>query len=212
MTRECAGSKRPTSAEKCLVSKIPMNFFRVSGKFNKLSLLQDEKFTALDKSLQSKIEPLLRQLVDINTRLNSMSSQHVACKSAVEGRKVAPVLQRSDPRNHGAEAELHKINSALLRALDFPNRTHRQQEIAEAYQRTFSWIFDDQQGDGNDRVAPGRETRPWSNFIEWLHEERTPRGIYWMNGKAGSGKSTLMRFVANHVRNTASSPTLGWQR
>jgi hypothetical protein len=175
-------------------------FFHISGKFNKLSLLQDEKFTSLDKTLQRTIEPLLKHLVDINTRLNSMSSQHVACESAVEGRKVAPGLQRSDPGSHGTEAELHKkINSALLQALDFPNRTHRQQEIAEAHQRTFSWIFDDQEIYGNGHVTPSRERRPWNSFTEWLREERTPRGIYWMNGKAGSGKSTLMRFVANHV-------------
>lgn len=157
-------------------------------------------FTALDKTLQRTIEPLLRHLVDINTRLKSISSQHLACESAGESRKLAPGLKSSDPRNHGTEAELHKkINSALLHALDFTNRTHRQQEIAEAHQRTFSWIFDGQEGDGNGHVTPGRETRPWSSFIEWLREGRNPRGIYWMNGKAGSGKSTLIRFVANHV-------------
>jgi len=177
-----------------------MNFFYISGRFNKLSLLQDEKFIALDKTLQRTIEPLLRHLVDINTRLNSISSQHVACESAGESRKVAPGLSISDPTNCGTEAEMHeKINSALLDALDFASRTHRQQEIAEAHQRTFSWIFNNQGGDGNGHVTPGGERRPWSNFIEWLREERTPRGIYWMNGKAGSGKSTLMRFVANHV-------------
>ena len=182
------------------LSALLTSFFHTSGKFNKLSLLQDERFTSLDKTLQRTIEPLLKHLVDINTRLNSMSSQHVACESAVEGRKVAPGLQRSDPGSHGTEAELHKkINSALLHALDFADRTHRQQEIAEAHQRTFSWIFDDQEGDETGHITAGRETRPWSSFIEWLREERTPRGIYWMNGKAGSGKSTLMRFVANHV-------------
>jgi hypothetical protein len=129
-----------------------------------------------------------------------MSSQHLACESAGEGRNVAPRLKSSDPGSHGTEAELHKkINSALLHELDFADRTHRQQEIAEAHQRTFSWIFDDQEGGETGHITPGRETRPWSSFIEWLREGRTPGGIYWMNGKAGSGKSTLMRFVADHV-------------
>lgn len=36
------------------------------------------------------------------------------------------------------------------------------------------------------------KSRPLGQFVNWLEEGH---GIYWINGKAGSGKSTLMRFL-----------------
>jgi hypothetical protein len=51
------------------------------------------------------------------------------------------------------------------------------EEILPAHKSTFEWVF----------RSP--ETKaPWSNFAKWLE---TGSGIYWMNGKAGPGKSTL---------------------
>jgi hypothetical protein len=60
----------------------------------------------------------------------------------------------------GRELE-QKINNALLHLLHFPTMTYREQEIAEAHQRTFSWIFYDQQGDS--RINSSQGHRPWSN-------------------------------------------------
>ncbi|KAM0796206.1 hypothetical protein BDR22DRAFT_893539 [Usnea florida] len=42
---------------------------------------------------------------------------------------------------------------------------------------------------------PEKETKPlpW-NFVEWLRHDN---GIFWVNGKAGSGKSTLMKYTYN---------------
>jgi hypothetical protein len=37
----------------------------------------------------------------------------------------------------------------------------------------------------------------WSNYAQWLREGE---GIYWINGKAGSGKSTLMRYIVEDLR------------
>lgn len=37
----------------------------------------------------------------------------------------------------------------------------------------------------------------WDNFAKWLGEQRLGEddGLYWIEGKAGSGKSTLMRYI-----------------
>jgi hypothetical protein len=58
----------------------------------------------------------------------------------------------------------------------------RHETVAEAHKATFRWIFE-----GADAYA-----HPWSNFVDWLHHGD---GVYWINGKAASGKSTLMRFI-----------------
>ena len=80
------------------------------------------------------------------------------------------------------------VNEFVLASLRFPTIRHREEAICEAQQRTFSWIF------GSCQPVTAN-ARPWSNFLDWLSEDG---GIYWINGKAGSGKSTLMKYVWNH--------------
>jgi predicted ATPase len=69
-----------------------------------------------------------------------------------------------------------------VQSLHFPLIDDRHHTIPEAHRKTFRWIF----------AASGQEHCPWSSFSEWL---RTGSGLYWINGKAGSGKSTLMRYI-----------------
>ena len=70
---------------------------------------------------------------------------------------------------------------ALLDSLYFNTLDARQESLHDAYKNTFDWIFDSRP----DAV------RPWSNFVEWL---QSGEALYWINGKAGSGKSTVCIF------------------
>lgn len=75
----------------------------------------------------------------------------------------------------------------FLESLCFPGIHARQEEIPDAHKETFHWIF---------QRAESR-SRHWHSFIEWLESgSRT----YWISGKAGSGKSTLMSCVCQHPR------------
>ena len=67
----------------------------------------------------------------------------------------------------------------------------REEGIDEAHKHTFEWIFDE----------PGNEVRPWHHFVDWLQEGP---GTYWISGKAGSGKSTVMNFVCHDPRTEAA--------
>jgi hypothetical protein len=62
---------------------------------------------------------------------------------------------------------------------------YRYEAVAEAHKATFKWIFEDAEA----------YAFPWSNFVDWLHHGD---GVYWINGKAASGKSTLMRFIVEN--------------
>ncbi|CZR66947.1 uncharacterized protein PAC_16847 [Phialocephala subalpina] len=75
-----------------------------------------------------------------------------------------------------------RVELALLKSLRFPEMNHRYERVAEAHEQTFLWAFRD----------PRPYEKPWDNFVEWLSERN---GIYWIQGKAASGKSTLMRFI-----------------
>ena len=79
----------------------------------------------------------------------------------------------------------------LLESLYFPDIHARQEGIDEAHKQTFEWIFD----------KSGNEIRPWHPFIDWLENGR---GTYWISGKAGSGKSTLMNLICQDPRTNAA--------
>ena len=71
---------------------------------------------------------------------------------------------------------------AILKSLVFPEYKARQEQIREAHQKTLRWIFDQEE----------RALGAWDNFVDWL---RCGDDIYWIQGKPGSGKSTLMSFI-----------------
>ena len=88
---------------------------------------------------------------------------------------------------YSVDQEEREYRRKFLEALYFPEIYVRQESIAEAHSQTFQWIFD----------ASGEEVRPWSNFVGWLE---SGHGIYWINGKAGSGKSTLISYISQDSR------------
>ena len=58
-------------------------------------------------------------------------------------------------------------------------------EVHEAHEKTFHWLFDPS----------------IVSFSEWLSEESSKKQpIYWVQGKPGSGKSTLMKFAMRDRR------------
>ena len=83
-----------------------------------------------------------------------------------------------------AESQAHQ---QLLESLFFPEIVSRQEQISEAFKGTYQWIFDSPSSKRTRHVR-------WTNFHNWLE---TSDGIYWISGKPGSGKSTLMKFIVN---------------
>lgn len=83
------------------------------------------------------------------------------------------------------------IENAVLAALFFRKMNIREAQVQEAYKDTFSWIFND----------PKEHHKRWSNFKLWLQQEG---GCYWIAGKAGCGKSTLVKFLASDNRTKAA--------
>ena len=118
-------------------------------------------------------------------------------KDSEELSKLVRLEQASTKTYIAEELCQHRVDQAereyrrkFLEALYFPEIHVRQESIAEAHGQTFQWIFD----------PSGEEVRPWSNFVEWLE---SGHGIYWINGKAGSGKSTLMSYISQDNRVTS---------
>ena len=67
-----------------------------------------------------------------------------------------------------------------LTSLHSHEAQNRFEDIEPAYYKTYNWLFDHQVG-----------------FEDWL-EGKNSSNIYWIQGKPGSGKSTVMKFAINH--------------
>ncbi|CZR54072.1 uncharacterized protein PAC_03955 [Phialocephala subalpina] len=83
------------------------------------------------------------------------------------------------------------VENAILDDLRFTTMDYRKEEVAETYPETFGWIFEPSRDQIDD------DEHLWSNFADWLTHGS---GIYWINGKAASGKSTLMRYICEDPR------------
>ncbi|KAI0865075.1 hypothetical protein F4860DRAFT_500765 [Xylaria cubensis] len=76
------------------------------------------------------------------------------------------------------EQALTEANQDFLESLYFSKIKTRRRKIETAHAKTFRWIF-----------------QPSISFNHWLREGS---GTFWVQGKAGSGKSTLMKFICSH--------------
>lgn len=88
---------------------------------------------------------------------------------------VTQELQRS--------RELHDF----LHSLYFEGIERRQEAIKPRHRKTCEWIFNP--------TNPSEQR--WHSFPDWLKDDHP---IYWVVGKAGSGKSTLMSFLVQDER------------
>jgi hypothetical protein len=85
------------------------------------------------------------------------------------------------------------LGKQILDSLYYAGMEDREGRITKTYGSTFQWIFKD---------SPDDE-RKWTNFKDWLQSDSQ---LYWITGKPGSGKSTLMKFICERsVRNSNSS-------
>lgn len=98
-----------------------------------------------------------------------------------------------DATSRATAAKTSLLQDFILEGLSYASMKDRQEEVAEAHSKTFEWIF----------VEPDKKDldQNHSNFVHWLTQDGA-NGIYWINGKAGSGKSTLMQFIYNHETTT----------
>lgn len=97
----------------------------------------------------------------------------------------------------------------LLQSLKFPGFNERRNQVSEAYERTFQWIFMGDDGptqeyptgsDMEDIDLADPSEASWDLFSNWLS---STADIYWISGKPGSGKTTLVKYVLKQPKTAA---------
>ncbi|KAF2421802.1 hypothetical protein EJ08DRAFT_701913 [Tothia fuscella] len=106
-----------------------------------------------------------------------------------------------DPKSHGLQNQdkARTLEEFFLDKLAFKSMKDREDEVSPAHFATFEWILEKPLSD--DTKSMINVTSRSIRFAEWLCSNDTS-GIFWIKGKAGSGKSTLMRYICQHQKTT----------
>ncbi|KAJ4302648.1 hypothetical protein N0V90_001537 [Kalmusia sp. IMI 367209] len=73
----------------------------------------------------------------------------------------------------------------ILQNLRYREMSDREERIPDRYRQTFDWIYHE------------AASSQWTSFTRWL---KSDSGTYWVTGKPGAGKSTLMKFLHQDPR------------
>ena len=76
-----------------------------------------------------------------------------------------------------------KMEKHLLAALAYTDMEERQEQVAIAFETTFQWAL----------TKLDSQAEKWKSLTTWFEGQEQ---IFWISGKAGSGKSTLMKFLS----------------
>lgn len=118
-----------------------------------------------------------------------------------EARATKPINKRDVEfldqqfRQLSIDQDLIYIEQRLLSTLQFDARPLRHEAISEAHENTFRWLLDDDVGESYSPTTAQSEqsTVDRTTLSRWL---KSKNGIFWVTGKPGCGKSTLIKFIA----------------
>ncbi|KAI4250905.1 MAG: hypothetical protein LQ352_005181 [Teloschistes flavicans] len=92
--------------------------------------------------------------------------------------------RRFDDQEHRRHMEERR--NTFMKSLFFPDIEARHEQVAEAFRGTCRWVLEP--------LEEAKEQRRWPDFRDWL---KNGTGVYWISGKPGSGKSTLMKYIVH---------------
>ena len=105
--------------------------------------------------------------------------------------------------------EDQQILQSILQSMHYPEMGQRGRDVSDSKAGTFEWLFEDCDGqtshisNKSDRDDAGiyaykqRERNDLAMGLRrWLKDDRD--SVFWVTGKPGSGKSTVMKFLRDH--------------
>jgi uncharacterized protein YigA (DUF484 family) len=145
---------------------------------------------SLAKDLESSAGAIHTQLVANHVEQQASSKGILRGQKSI-GKSITTRLDEASDRSQHRE---------FLESLYFHDMFARQQSIMPQSDGTYDWVLSGEsppeaQSWSKQNVEHDAELR--GRLLQWLQDERP---VFWVNGKAGSGKSTLMSFIESDKR------------
>ncbi|KAI8634772.1 hypothetical protein F5Y19DRAFT_124341 [Xylariaceae sp. FL1651] len=148
-------------------------------------MLQMEKLQSIDDSTR-ELGKILQVIVQGTTSTSRLQAQDSGSKPLKSMDTIALEPQTCFNMNH-----FEDIAGDFLSSIRFESIESREKAIPEAYVDTYKWIFDKPRCTDDGKPL-------WSDFTSWLSGSSSQ--IFWIFGKPGAGKSTLMKFFTKDPR------------
>ncbi|KAF7526378.1 hypothetical protein G7054_g10781 [Neopestalotiopsis clavispora] len=165
---------------------------------HQLSVDQSQKLLQVSKQL-SKIESALSRQQAVDEELPFVMASEASEDDTRTAAKVQ-VLTKSMVALSITQRVMRDIarEQEFLSSLTFPSRPVRHERIPLAHRKTFQWALNIEMPSLDSPKVPQEESDADKTLLaSWL---RHGNGIFWVSGKPGSGKSTLMKYVADHEK------------
>jgi hypothetical protein len=144
-------------------------------------------------------------------RLSEHAKSHTSVLNAIKDamdpeKEDFGITDRMAPRlvdmilDENNESRKEMLLHQVLQSLRFEDMPTRYETIPEAYRATFECVFNEEYrpvalSAANDLITSSDSSLSVDTFAAWLKSDQK---LYWVTGKPGAGKSTLMKFMSNH--------------
>lgn len=152
----------------------------VYPELKRMHISTRDQISDAQKSSTAAHETTHKALASLNQTSRASKRAIVDAGARVEGRL--------------ARIQMSHTQRAFLQSLEHPDMFSRHRQIHAPATGTFEWIF---ARDSSRKYQDARTKELQGCFAKWL---RSSQPIFWINGKAGSGKSSLMSFIESHKR------------
>nr|WNZ75451.1 hypothetical protein [Trichoderma harzianum] len=163
---------------------------RLCTKSDAIELQRHEDFTTLSDTMKYFISQLATghtEMANLMARDGDQTRQHIQ-------QSEARVKQSINDIHDGANKEAKGMR--LLGSLKYESMNSRRTELKPAHEATYVSIFESLDRDEKlDDASVSSSAATWRKFIQWLQSDKR---IFWIQGKPGAGKSTLMKFLLQH--------------
>jgi hypothetical protein len=172
--------------------------------------------TTMLQSLWDEIKNVRPELQQVRKENSTAHEKTLASVAQIERTSAAQhaITQSSQQATLGALEDLDShveaqfdamrvtdVHRDILESLRYPDMLTRQQEISPPATGTYEWVFTGESPYQNDpdidKDTLSADVERRQKLLRWLSSDEP---LFWINGKPGSGKSSLMSFITNDQR------------
>lgn len=180
-----------------------------SSQSNAIYLQQQQSFQKLDSDIQLLVNQITQGAIDVLDLVKKEQATTRAAFTLESGRAERAINTHIDTRvlDLRTTTETNQQCRIFLQSLKGERMNQRYSDVMDSTDATFNQVFATyeemiyfyyQDSEGED--GPEYHHDMWSlwySFVSWLQSEEI---LFYIEGKPGSGKSTLIKFILDHGR------------